>query len=244
MISNLKVNYEKSIITPFRINTDVNALNLGRPFNASKARFTYLGLQIYMKPSFGAQANFHQAPIQIKTALARTPNYTISVLGHILPSKALGISKLTYKLSYLSAQPTVLDKIIKTLINAIWLNGRHKVSQSKLYSKHEHAGFNMINLHWYDMSLKMSMLNRAFLNPDEFWTQHLHTCLRVPLKDKLTSNLHPAQIKMLVYSHIPGFWLACLLRWAQFHYVDKKSNANINAIAFIRLQYYAQSRFS
>ena len=50
LISNLRVNYDKSVITPYRFGMDVQFLNLGRPFSSSKSRFKYLGIEVYVVP--------------------------------------------------------------------------------------------------------------------------------------------------------------------------------------------------
>ena len=192
-----------------------------------------------MKQQYGIQVNFIKMPENIKMALLKTQNVSTSLLGKILLAKALGISKLTYKLSYLATPSKIFDKIVLLIINSVWGSGRHKVSRSQLYSKYEHAGFNMTNLYWYDLSLKISMLNRFFLFPDEFWVQQLSTCLRIPLEDILISNISPAQVKQFLKPNTPFFWKATLKCWVRFHYINKNSkHVNINNIANIRLQYY------
>ena len=149
---------------------DYSHLQAGRQFKWSHGRFKYLGIQMDTDIGLMNYANFRNVEAEVDQAFAARSNYFISLLGQILISKQLVVSKFIYRFLLVPGKPN-LGNIQKQLIHNIWHGKRHKINTSRLFSTSTDFGANMVNIEWTFHSLRISWINRLFLHPNEFWSK-------------------------------------------------------------------------
>ena len=195
-ISGLKINHEKTNVIWFGSMKN-SAIKYMRDENFcwNPGVFRILGIQFCLDLKRMTEINFQGKLDSIKRLLGRWSRRDLSPLGKITVIKTLVVSKLTYLLLNLPDPPVDFTKELQAaLFSFLWSDKPAKIKRTVVCRTYTEGGLQMIDVHAYIASLKLSWLKRLtiegsfqrfsyalfpnFVNMSKLGEEYVHVCLR------------------------------------------------------------------
>ena len=224
IISNLKVNYTKSvaILLNCKESTLTSLQTVSEISWIKEPTFKYIGTHIETTPRHHhVHQRLHHVLLDIRRILIKRNKPTYSNLGRVLIVKSLVASQLTYSLMLAPSPNKQEIKHIQCICNDyMWNYGLHHIKAEFITQSYQHGGFNMYSLARQDMALKLSWIVWLLKPPDQFWKAQLSHQFRYPLPQVLKANVTFVNFHKLL---IPGtllhpFWESVFKHWCKNNY--------------------------
>ena len=235
-VSNLVVNQQKSLIIRIGKNKDrQNKLQGSESFPYFDGRFfRYLGIDwVLHEGKYVLQFNFDSVVKKVKEVAEVRSGPMHSTLGRLCNVRSLMLPRFLYKFSCLpSPSPGWFKKMQSILTNYFWDNKVHHTAMDQMYLPIEEGGFNLCNVRMYDTAIKLSYIDKALHNTNNFWSLQLHNCLVVSLREFLTLNVRSGQLKLLCKYKLPPFLLSVLTHYCDLHYITSGGHIGLMPLAY------------
>lgn len=115
------------------------------------------------------QLNFAPRIKKTKTIMNMWLQRDLSIFGHILLTKAEGISRLVYPTLSLYVQDSTCKEINKTLINFAWKNKHHHLKKDILSGPKKEGGFELLNFIDLNNTSKVKWIKGCLGTPNSIW---------------------------------------------------------------------------
>ena len=224
IISNLKVNYTKSVAIPLNCKeSTLTDLQSTCDFSClQEPTFKYIGTHIEATPHHHhVHQQLHHMLPDIWRILIERNKPTYSTLGRVLIVKSLVASQLTYPLM-LAPSPNQREvKHIQCICNDyMWNYGVHHIKAEIITQSYQYGGLNMYSLAQQDMALKLSWIVRLLKPPDQFWKVQLSHQFQYPLTQVLKTNTTFASFYKLLKpgATLHPFWESMFKHWCHNNY--------------------------
>ena len=236
-ISGLHVNKHKSLVVPvgtsFKDKDLLMNMDQFQPA-VTGGRFKYLGINwLVGKYSVYPEGNFDNILGTAQQILENRNQNHHTLLGRILTVKFLIMSRFVYQFKGTPSPPQKWLHKLQSLVNHyIWAGGVHHVNAARTYLSFKEGGFNMENVIAQDQALKLSWLDRALNGPPSFWSKQLQSCLKIPLREFLSSNISHFHIQRLCKESLPPMWFSILKCWCLLHFTKTGGNINVMPLMY------------
>jgi hypothetical protein len=126
-------------------------------------------LYTYPEINYLTPISFNRKLAKIAKILLPWKGKYLSICGKIILMNSLVISQFTYLLMVLPTPSDLLLKLYEHKIyNFIWNSNRDKIKRVNLYNEYEFGGQKWLNIKALDLSLKASVIQKLYLNPNWF----------------------------------------------------------------------------
>ena len=114
-------------------------------------------------------------------------------------------------------------------------NGRHHIAKDKMIAPKQVGGFNMLQIHCQDKSLKLKWLDRLLLDRVNFslWEAYIISAFVIPITDALRCNIPGKSLKTLLVKRIPIVWKDIFSIWFTEHYISPKCSSREKRAAML-----------
>jgi len=128
-----------------------------------------LGVNLSYKQDRNNNLNFFVKIHKMDTKLNMWQTRDLTLYGHKMLVKALGISKIVYMASMLRVPETVVNTVQDKIFKFLWKNKKDEIKRAVLYQPFCHGCVNFPNVHTMVKSLHLSWLGRFLNCTNEIW---------------------------------------------------------------------------
>ena len=168
--SGLNMNFEKTkVITLGNTRNDIRYMpNLDLEWNPKT--FTVLGIEFNKKLQNLLYINLNRKVNEINSLIKVWSKRNLTPLGRITVLKSLIIAKITHIMMTLPPENCkIIDDLEKRFFKFIWGGKPDPIKRSNAYEKASNGGINMINLKFFQQSLRITWIRRLFGESKSPW---------------------------------------------------------------------------
>lgn len=222
-ISGLKPNYDKcKILRIGSLKKSDFTLSTNIPISWTDGPVKVLGIQIPENINEISEINFNSKLEKIEKILMPWKGNYLTIYGKITIINSLVVSQFTHLLIALPSPKEHLFKLFEQKIfKFIWNNKPDKIKRAYLYNEYEVGGFKLLNLKALNFSLKASLIQKYYLNPNWFTSKlikRIHPIFENNLFPFIQMNpYHFLHIKY-IFSKLSTFFEEALKSWLHFQF--------------------------